>query len=77
MMVPETTMTITLGELARGMARLEQSQQSILTKLDTSTVSRREFEAFKEEVTARRVPWTAVTALVVSALATLGSLGVL
>ncbi|WP_102509082.1 hypothetical protein [Sanguibacter massiliensis] len=76
-MAPETTMTITLGELARGMARLEDSQKSILEKLDTGVVTRREFEAFKEEVTARRVPWTAVTALVVSALATLGSLGVL
>lgn len=76
-MVPETTMTITLGELARGMARLEGSQERILAKLDTSVVTRREFEAFKEEVTGRRVPWTAVAALVVSALAALGSLGVL
>lgn len=84
MMVPETTMTITLGELARGMARLEDSQKSILAKLDTGVVTRREFEsfkedvaAFKEEIAARRVPWTAVAALVVSALAALGSLGVL
>lgn len=76
-MAPETTMTITLGELARGMARLETAQERILTKLDTSTVSRKEFEAFKAEVLGRRVPWTAVAALVVSALAALGSLGVL
>lgn len=76
-MVPETTMTVTLGELARGMERLEKAQQSILTKLDTSTVSRKEFEAFKAEVAGRRVPWTAVAALAISALTALASLGVI
>lgn len=70
-MVPETTMAVTLGEVARGLDRVEEGQNRILAKLDGDVVTRREFEAFREEVTGRRVPLTAVGSLVVAALALL------
>lgn len=68
-MPPETTTVVTFGEVSRGLTRVEEGQARILAKLDSDVVTRREFEAFRADVTGRRVPWTAVGSLVVAALA--------
>lgn len=64
-------MTVTLGEVARGLVRVEDGQNRILAKLDGDVVTRRDFEAFRADLTWRRVPWTAVGSLAVAALALL------
>lgn len=91
MMPPETTFQTTLGEVARGVERIDRSQAAIIDRLDAQQrdlVTRREWDmhqaswvAFRQrvdaEASARRVPWTAVAALVVAAIGVAGNLGVL
>lgn len=76
-MAPDTTLTVTLGEVARGVERVEQGQLELLRRMELMSdkfVTRREFDEFKADVEARRVPWTAVVALVLSAAGILAGL---
>lgn len=69
-MAPDTTLTVTLGEVARGVERVEQGQLELLRRMELMSdkfVTRREFDEFKADVEARRVPVTAVVALILSA----------
>lgn len=69
-MAPDTTLTVTLGEVARGVERVEAGQIEVLRRMELMSdkfVTRREFDEFKTDVEGRRVPWTAVVALILSA----------
>lgn len=69
-MAPDTTLTVTLGEVARGVERVEAGQIEVLRRVEAMGdrfVTRREFDELKADLEARRVPWTAVVALILSA----------
>lgn len=90
-MPPETTFQTTLGEVARAVERIDRGQVALITRFDAQQrdlVTRREWEmhqaswtAFRQrvdaEATSRRVPWTAVAALVVAALGLASTLGMI
>lgn len=76
-MAPDTTLTVTLGEVARGVERVEAGQLEVLRRVEAMGdrfVTRREFDELKADLDARRVPWTAVVALVLSAAGILAGL---
>lgn len=69
-MAPDTTLTVTLGEVARGVERVEKGQLEVLRRMELMSdkfVTRREFDEFKADIESRRVPVTAVVALILSA----------